>query len=466
MFQIVRSSPKPLGDQLVDEVGRLIDSGRLTEASRLPSVRDLARRLGVSVYTVTTAFERLQARGLIESRPGSGHYVARRLLSEASPKVELGFPPSTDPALRFARSTLDPQSIAVPAGAGLLPPQWLEDVISPPALSRFWRNGGVGISAPAQGDPALRDLLVERLRRAAIPAASRGVLITFGASHAFDLIARRLLSPGDTVLVDDPGYFVLLTQLKAHRLNLVPVPKVADGSDLGVLEDMARLHRPRMFFTQTLLHNPTGITASASNCHGILSLAERYDFLIAEDHVYTDFGPPHLVSLAQIDELRRVIYVGSFTKVLSPAIRLGFLAASDELVPSLVDQKILSVLSGAALVEFVVREVLASGKYRRHLDRLRNRLAKARAISTGLLQAAGLEVTNPSEGGLFLWAALPAGLDADELAIEAQRAGILLAPGSMFSLTTRGSGRLRFNAAHASDPRLLEFLAERCQVAA
>ncbi|HEY2590709.1 MAG TPA: PLP-dependent aminotransferase family protein, partial [Steroidobacteraceae bacterium] len=345
MFQIVRSSPKPLGDQLVEEVGRLIDSGRLTESSRLPSVRDLARRLGVSVYTVTTAFERLQARGLIESRPGSGHFVARRFVHEATPRVELGFPPTADPALRFARSTRDP-SVAVPAGAGLLPPQWLEDVISPSALSRFWRNGGIGVPAPTQGDPLLRDLLVERLRRAAVPAAPGGVLITFGASHAFDLIARRLLSPGDTVLVDDPGYFVLLTQLKAHRLNLVPVPKAAEGSDLGVLEDMARLHRPRMFFTQTLLHNPTGITASASNCHGILSIAERYDFLIVEDHVYTDFGSPHLVSLAQIDELRRVIYVGSFTKVLSPAIRLGFLAASNELVSPLADEKILTVLSG------------------------------------------------------------------------------------------------------------------------
>jgi DNA-binding transcriptional MocR family regulator len=466
MFQIVRSSPKPLGDQLVDEVGRLIDQGRLTESSRLPSVRDLARRLGVSVYTVTTAFERLQARGLIESRPGSGHFVARRRVQEANPKVELGFPPTDDPILRFARSTLDRKDVAVPAGAGLLPPQWLEDVISPSALSRFWRSGGVGVPAPAQGDPVLRDLLAERLRRAAVPAAARSVLITFGASHAFDLIARRLLSPGDTVLVDDPGYFVLLTQLKAHRLNLVPVPKVADGSDLGVLEDMARLHRPRMFFTQTLLHNPTGITASASNCHGILSLAERYDFLIAEDHVYTDFGPPHLVSLAQIDELRRVIYIGSFTKVLSPAIRLGFLAASDNLVPPLIDEKILSVLTGSALGEVVVREVLASGKYRRHLDRLRDRLAKARANSTGLLQAAGLEVTNPPEGGLFLWSRLPAGLDADALAVEARRAGILLAPGSMFSLATPRNGHLRFNAAYANDSRLLEFMAARCRLSA
>jgi len=464
MFQIVRSSPKPLGEQLVDEVGRLIDSGRLTESSRLPSVRDLARRLGVSVYTVTTAFERLQARGLIESRPGSGHFVARRLV-EAMPKVELGFPPTADAALRFVGSTLA-QDVAVPAGAGLLPLQWLEDVISPSALSRFWRGGGVASPAPAQGDPMLRELLVERLRRAAVPAASRNVLITFGASHAFDLIARRLLLPGDTVLVDDPGYFVLLTQLKAHRLNLVPVPKVAEGSDLDVLEDMARLHRPRMFFTQTLLHNPTGITASASNCHGILNIAERYDFLVAEDHVYTDFGSPHLVSLAQIDELRRVIYVGSFTKILSPAIRLGFLAASDELVPSLVDQKILSVLTGSAFGESIVREVLASGKYRRHLDRLRIRLAKARALSTGFLQGLGLEVTNPPEGGLFLWAGLPAGVDVDELTLEARRAGILLAPGSMFSLTARGSGRLRFNAAYSSDPRLLEFLAERCRLAA
>ncbi|MGH8260994.1 MAG: PLP-dependent aminotransferase family protein [Steroidobacteraceae bacterium] len=465
MFQIARSSPKPLGDQLVEEVGRLIDDGRLAEACRLPSVRALSRRLGVSVYTVTTAFERLQARGLIESRPGSGHFVARRRVLAAAAKVELGSAPDEDPALRFTRSTLDRQDISVPAGAGLLPAQWLEEAITPAILARFARSGAAMLPASAQGDPMLRELLADRLHRAGIPAAPRNVLITYGASHAFDLIARRLLAPGDTVLVDDPGYFVLLTQLRAHRLKLVPVPKADDGSDLSILEDMARLHRPRMFFTQTLLHNPTGLTASASNCHGILTLAERYDFLVAEDHVYTDFGAPHLVSAAQIDELRRVIYVGSFTKMLNPAIRLGFLAASDSLVPPLVDEKVLSVLTGSAIGEFVVREVLASGKYRRHVDRIRERLAKARALATGLLNDAGVAVRDPPHGGLFLWARLPAGIDAGILAADARRAGILLAPGSMFSLTERGNGYLRFNAVYASDPRLLQFLAQRCRLA-
>ncbi len=277
---------------------------------------------------------------------------------------------------------------------------------------------------------------------------------------------RRLLSPGDTVLVDDPGYFVLLTQLRAHGLKLIPVPKVQDGSDLAVIDEMARLHRPRMFFTQTLLHNPTGISASAGNCHGILKLAERHDFLIAEDHVYTDFGSPELVSLAQIDELRRVIYIGSFTKILTPAIRLGFVAASDALIPALIDEKILSVLTGSSLGEFVIREFLASGKYRRHVERLRDRLAKARAQGKELLQEVGVSADNPTQGGLFLWGELPGGMDADRLAVDARAEGILLAPGSMFALTDRCRSHLRFNATHASDPHLLQFLKERCRPAA
>jgi DNA-binding transcriptional MocR family regulator len=466
VFQVVRSSPKPLGDQMVEEVSALIESGRLLEGSRLPSVRELARRSGVSVYTAATAFDRLHARGLIESRRGSGYFVARQKRYPVAADIELGPPPSADPALGFTRSALGEHHIAVPAGCGFLPASWFADAILPSIFSKIGRTAGAARPAPVQGDPQLLDLLVEKLHLAGVPAAPRNVVVTVGASQAFDLIARCVLAPGDTVLVDDPGYFVLPSQLKAHRVQIVPVPRLADGSALEVLEEAARLHRPKIFFTQTLLHNPTGTTASAANCHGILKLADKYNFLIVEDHVYSDLGPPHLISLAQIDELRRVIYVGSFTKVLSPGIRIGFVAAPDGLVRQLIDAKILTVLSGSALDEFIIREVLASGKYRKYLERLRDRLTKARSLSVHMLRAAGLTVENPVDGGLFLWAQLPASVDTVGLASEAREAGILLAPGSMFSLSGGATDRLRFNAAYGTDPLLSQFLVEQCKACA
>ena len=164
------------------------------------------------------------------------------------------------------------------------------------------------------------------------------------------------------------------------------------------------------------------------------------------------------MSLAQIDELKRVLYVGSFTKVLGPGMRIGFIASPDALVPQLVDSKILGVLSGSALDEFVLREMLASGKYRKHTERLRDRLATARAASANALRRAGLCMDPTAADGIFLWCRLPAGIDSERLCADARAAGILLAKGAMFSIGGRGDAYLRMNAAYGSDPALAQFL--------
>ena len=461
MFQVVRNSSKPLGDQLVEEVTRLIESGQLPEGCRLPSVRQLAHRAHVSAYTVTNAFQRLTAKGLIEARPGSGYFVARIRRQAVAARVEMGPPAHLDPSLVFARSLLEQENVVVPAGSGFLPASWLADAIPPSTLSKFGRSGAAVESATVQGDVRLRELLAERLRLASVPVPASSLIVTFGATHAFDLIATTLLCPGDAVLVEDPGYFVLPTQLKAKGLRLIPVPRLPDGPDLEALEAAAKLHRPRMFFTQTLLHNPTGTSASAARCHGVLKIAERHDFLIAEDNVYTDLAGPNMVSLAQIDELQRVLYVGSFTKILGPGLRIGFIATRDELLRPLIEAKMLGVLSGSALCEFVLREVLDSGKYRRHVERLRDRLARGRAASAKQLTEAGMILNTPPGQGIFLWAQLPNAVDPDRLTLDARNRGILLAKGALFSPTAQHRDYLRFNVAYAADPVLSQFLGER-----
>ncbi len=458
MFQVVRNSRKPLGDQLFEEVSRLIESGRLPEGFRLPSVRQLARRANVSPYTVTNAFQRLSAKGLVQARAGSGYFVARVRRQAVAARVEMGPSASLDPVLGFARSLLEQENVVVPAGSGFLPAAWLAEAIPPSTLSRIGKSGAAVESASVQGDAGLRELLAEGLRLASVPVAAGHLIVTFGATHAFDLIASTMLSAGDAVLVEDPGYFVLPAQLKAKGLRVIPVPRLSDGPDLEALEAVAKLHRPRMFFTQTSLHNPTGTSASAARCHGILKVAERHDFLVTEDHVYSDLASPNTVSLAQIDELQRVIYVGSFTKVLGPGLRIGFIATRLELLRPLIEAKMLGVLSGSAVCESVLREVLDGGKYRRHLVRLRDRIAKARAASSRLIAAAGLNLESPSGEGIFLWARVPGHVDPDRLALDAQSQGILLANGALFSPTARYRDCLRFNVAYAGDPLLIQFL--------
>jgi DNA-binding transcriptional MocR family regulator len=460
MLSLVRASRVPLTDQIVDELAAMIERRQLAEGTRLPSVRRLSRQLGVSAFTVVTAYDRLAARGAIEPRAGTGFFVARR----ADPGLaRIEAPPETpDTALSLARAALDLGPIAVPAGAGYLPPEWMADGLPPSLVAKVARReGGLILPCPAPGLPALREQLVQRLQQNGIPAKIENVAVTLGATQAFDIIARALLAPGDAVVVEDPGYFVLFAQLARHGLRLLAVPREEDGPDLDAIEELCRLHRPRAIFVQTLLHNPTGTSISPAKCHRLLTLAERHEALVVEDDAYGDLAEPGSIRLAQIDGLERVLHVGSFTKTLSPGFRVGFVAAPAGILPRLIEEKLLSVLSAPALPEAVIAEALATGRFRRHIGQLRRRLARARAQAGKALAAAGIQVEPDAAEGLFVWARVPEHVEVDALVRAGREAGILLAKGALFSPSGRHSQHLRFNAVHASSPVLGRFLSSR-----
>jgi DNA-binding transcriptional MocR family regulator len=459
MFELSRQSPKPLVDQIVERLSGLIREGRLGEGTRLPSIRKLASLSGASPFTVVDAYDRLVARGMIASRAGRGFYVAARVPNAALAAIEATGDPGSDAvALAYAALTQPAQTIA--AGSGFLPAQWLMEIAPGTAAMRLarGRRPQAFMPCPPQGLPELREQIAAKLLRAGIVAAPANLLITFGASHAFDLIARALLAPGDAVLVEDPGYFVLFEQLRAHHVRLVPIPRLPDGPDLEALEAACRAHRPRAFFLQTLLHNPSGSSIEPAHCHRLLSLAERYGVALIEDDVYGDLYEGAGVRLAQIDGLRHVIHVASFSKLIGPALRVGFIAAERALIGQLVQRKMLTVLSGSALLESFIAEVLDGGRYGRHVEQIRVRLARMRRDARAALVAAGIVFDEERGGGIFLWGRVPEGTDTDRLVQRAQEASILLAKGSLFSASGSCRERLRFNAAHSTAPELASFL--------
>jgi DNA-binding transcriptional MocR family regulator len=355
MFELSRESEMPLVEQICERLTQLVRQGQLSAGTRLPSIRRLARQIGASPFTVVDAYERLVARGLIESRAGRGFFVSARRLSAPLTAVEALPDPGTD-ALALASLTLSQGTDLIPAGSGFLPENWLLEAEPASVLTRLVKNRRAQpwLPCPPQGLPELREHIAARLVQNGIAASAANIVTTAGASQAFDLLARILLSPGDAVLVEDPGYFVLFAQLRAHHVRLIPVPRTAAGPDLAALEAACQAHRPRVFFMQTLLHNPTGSSTEPAHCHRILSLAEQFGFAIVEDDVYGDLHEGPAVRLAQIDGLRHVIYVDSFSKLIGPALRVGYVAASGALIARLVERKVLSVLSGSALLESFV----------------------------------------------------------------------------------------------------------------
>jgi len=294
VFELSRDSTVALVDQVADRITSLVEHGQLPAGARLPSIRKLAKLVRASPFTIVDAYDRLVARGIIESRAGRGFFVCNRRLAIPLLAIEAMTDPGSD-ALALARLSLTYSSDVIAAGSGFLPQNWLMEAVPGAVLNRLsrGRKPQAWLQCPPQGLFELREQIAARLLQHGIAAGATNIVTTFGASQAFDLLGRILFAPGDAVLVEDPGYFVLFEQLRGQHVNLIPVPRTATGPDLEALEAASRAHRPRAFFTQTLLHNPTGSNTEPASCHRVLSLAEKYGFAIVEDDVFGDLhdGP-------------------------------------------------------------------------------------------------------------------------------------------------------------------------------
>ncbi|HEU6456190.1 MAG TPA: PLP-dependent aminotransferase family protein [Roseateles sp.] len=462
MINLDRANTIPLTDQIVQQLAGLIQSGQLPGGSRLPSIRKLAATLSVSSATVVAAYDRLTARGLIASRAASGFFVEARSERLNTPHVLPSRRDNID-GIWLMRRMLDARPGMLPAGNGFMPEAWLEDTISARLLARIARHGRRSYTTPgsAEGYAPLRQQLALKCNQAGIPAHPEQILTTFGVTQAFDIILRTLLSPGDTVAVEEPCYFGLTAQLQAYGIRMIPIPRGHDGPDLAVLEEACLHFRPRLFFTQTLMHNPTGTNTEVGVAARLVQLAERHNLLLVEDDVHGDFHPQaNPVRLAQLDKLQRVIFVSSFSKTLSPNIRVGYIAAPVALYEAFLEHKLLSVLTSSELDELLVHEVLAEGNYRKHVERVRQRLARQWPGLVRGLQASGLTVVGGEQAGVFAWCRLPEEIDEEVLLRDAAENGIQLAPGRVFHLNP-APPHLRFSTATANDARLFDYLKTR-----
>jgi DNA-binding transcriptional MocR family regulator len=447
-------------DLVIDTVRARIASRQLGQGARLPSIRACAHALGVSKSTVVDAYERLAADGVIRARRGAGFFVA----AHAQPLDLAGIAPPRERAvdpLWVSRQALDGAGVAGRPGCGWLPADWLPQAALRRALRERARAADAELAdyATPQGSPALRALLARRLLERGIDAPPTQIVLGQGVTQLVDLLCRMLLEPGDAVLVDDPCYFNFLALLRAHRVRVVGVPRGAAGPDLEAFDAALREHRPRLYLTQSALHNPTGTSLSPALAHRLLQRAEQANLTIIEDDVYADLDASTGVRLAAFDGLQRVVHVGGFSKTLSAAARCGFVALRGDWVEPLLDLKVATSFSDDRNAAALVHGVLADGGWRRHLEQLRVRLADASAQVLQRLQRLGIQPAPVPVGGLFAWCELPTGVDSAELARRALARGVLLAPGNVFSTGQRCAGQMRVNVAQCLAPAVCEQLA-------
>ncbi len=454
-----RASSVPLAEQLAQRFSERIAQRLLLPGSRLPSVRECARHHGVSPYTVVAAYDQLLAQGLLEARKQRGFFVREsgvRAGRTAAPEPRPMRLPSQAPfdATALIRGMFQADARSAP-GLGTLPAEWLDL----PMLQSAMRKVLAQSEGPDQlalqygepgGDARLRAALAQRLADLGIAAQPAQIMSTVGATHGLDLITRSLLNPGDAVLVDDPGWAIEYARLSQAGMRLLPVPRGADGPDLAIMQRLIEQHRPRMYVTVSVLHNPTGHTLSLAAAHQILKLAEAGDLLIVEDDTYAWLAPNHAPRLSALDGLRRTLYVSGFSKILTPAWRVGYLAASPERIAKLTELKLLSTLTTSPLLDRAVAICLEQGQLRRHAERVLSRLDAARSRSVRLALEAGCRFVTPPQG-LFGW--VDVGVDTERLAQRLLDEGWLIAPGLLFSATRRAGTLMRINFATAQDAK-------------
>ncbi len=469
MALLSRGAGESLSDQIVRSVSARIDDKRLRSGARMPSIRQFAATHGVSCFTVVASFDRLVAKGYLESRRGAGFFVRERSPLNAgersAPRAA-----AADPALEsrpldvvwLVRNMFRQAPLQRAPGSGVLPSEWLDGPAIANALRAIGRQHPNLLTAygTPQGFLPLRQQLQRKLAELEIGATPEQIVTTVGVTQALDLVAREFTRPGDTIFVDDPAWFLMFGSFAAMGLKVVGIPRLADGPDLAQLASLAALHQPKLFVINSVLHNPSSTSLSAAKAFQVLRIAEEHGITIVEDDIYCDLHPGSAVQpatrLAALDQLQRVIYLGGFSKSMAANLRVGFIATSPEWAQRLCDRKMLATLSTSDIGERVVYKILSEGLYRKHIDRIRARLDSVRPKAVRQMEKVGLKVDVAPPAGMFVW--VDAGIDTSVLAERAMAEGLLLAPGSLFSPSQLPSTRMRLNVAAMQEPGAWAFL--------
>jgi DNA-binding transcriptional MocR family regulator len=445
-------------DFVIDGVLAQLRGGLLGPGEKLPSIRREAERLGVGKNTVVEAYLRLVGQGFLSAKPGAGYYVVRspaRPIDERQPPVVAV---ASDRAALLTEQ-LD-RRLPVRPGDGRPPPDWLEASELRRYLS-FQRFQEADAYNSAWGYQPLRERLCGALGERGITCRPNQLLMTHGANHALDLVIRRYAKPGDAVLVDDPGYYPLVAKLILAGVRPIGVRRLHEGPDVQDLEAKVRATGAHLFFTQSLAHNPTGGSITPGIAYSVLKIATAYDMMIVEDDPFADMLPYSVPRLASLDQLERVIYVGTFSKTLAASFRVGYVAAAPEIARNLNEYKVVTTVSTSAHDERLIYQLIENGHYLKHLRRLRTRASRATTETVAGLEQAGFAVRRPLGGGFYLWIELPPHMTGQALVEDAAQRGIFIAPAASFSTSIEPSPAMRVNVAYGADPVFLEWMRDR-----
>jgi GntR family transcriptional regulator/MocR family aminotransferase len=459
-----RQSEIPLYRQIESYLRQSILSGNLLSDTRLPASRQLAQDLGVNRMTVENAYSELEADGLVLSRIGSGTYVLpsspltvisknnpdapwplwqqsvqdKNIVSKTGMADEMLNAAKHPRPISFATGVSDSRQFPVDEFRKILQTVMRRDRIT--ALDYGERKG----YAP------LREGIAHILASQGLQTHPENILITAGSQQAIFLASQVLLKPNDVVLVEDPTYSSAIDLFRILGFQIVGIPMDGQGMQVEKLEKLLQQYHPKLIYTIPNFHNPTGTCLNSARRRQLLVLADRYNVPILEDDFVGDlrYEGHSQPSLKALDPGGQVIYVSTFSKMLMPGLRVGFIVANGPVYDSLLNFKRFSDLATSTLIQRALDAYLTVGRYQAYLHRScqtfrKRRDAMLEAIAKHL--PSGVSFDTP-KGGLFLWLRLPDTISADELLPLACEEGVSFAPGGVFFTDgIRGKEWMRLN---------------------
>jgi len=473
LLSIDKSIKGTIFDQIVNQVRLLIERGDLAENFEMPSTRQLASSLGINRSTVVRAYEELWSLGYLESTQGSYTRVRKRKPVAA---VSAAVPQSVDlwnerftgieginieRMSNYGRDSGD--------DAGVISFERLEPdarLINRKAIAGCFRDAlddtGSNIFGycPSQGFEPLREAIASHMRRHSINTDAEDILITNGTQSSLQLIFQSMVDKGDYVAVEMPTYSMVIPLIRYYGCKVCEIPMLTDGPDLDVLREVASHNRIKMFYTTPSFQNPTGITMTQAKREELLDICCQNNILIIEDSIEEElkyFGRVHL-PVKSIDTGDMVIYLGTFSKILAPGLRLGWIIAGRECIRRLTALKTIFDLSANTFSQMLMYRYCISGQYELHIRKCMRVYRKRMTIALKSLKKfipAGKASWDEPLGGYLIWIRLKVTPGTDIIR-HIEGYGVKVTCGNDFFAGTPDGTYIRLSIAQRSEAEIEE----------
>ncbi len=439
-----KDSSEYLYVQLYKQVKAMISDGEIEVNSKLPTIRKLAKDLGVNNVTVVNAYNLLQEQGYVYKRVGSGTFA-----SDVSSNA-LKFDSEQDPSVEEQSDMINFAITAPPED--LFP---IEDIKI--SINKVLdRDKGLAFSyQQSQGYYPLRKSIKEYLSGYKIDTSEDNIQIISGAQQGIDILSKALIDYGDVVFTENPTYSGALAVFKSRSARTISINIESDGIDIIDLENKLRSFKPKFIYVMPIFQNPTGYSYSLDKKHKLLELAKKHDFYIIEDDYLSDvsFNNKENVTLKSLDQEDRVIYIKSFSKISMPGLRLAFIVIPKALYNDVLSAKHISDISTSGIIQRAFDVYLTSDSWDKNLKYISDIYINRFNVMIDCVKKYIPDIikfTLP-EGGLNFWFTLPDGYSANELYRNCLENNISISPGSVFNIDKSDNENFRLSVASLDD---------------